>query len=183
MPKPSGPARKFSCHSRSPTIDPQIFGRAKSTAAGPKPQKTADDFVESAAPCSAVAPAHTRMRSPRNRTHTQPESTSPVSKTCPQLRPQNHMPPRLHFDVPMSYRARLVPFAALSRASKAALQRRERSRTTPSAAVGAPRWPKASAWEAGRPQRGARGRPRAARSFARGTRSQTSECSAIEIVQ
>jgi len=60
--------------------------------------------------------------SPRNRTHTQPESTSPVTETSPQLRPQNHMPPRLHFDVPTSYRARLVSLrSSLSLASKAAL--------------------------------------------------------------
>ena len=43
--------------------------------------------------------------------------------------------------------------------------------TKPHPAVGAPRWPQASAWAAGRPQHGVRGRPRVSTSHARGTQS------------
>jgi len=51
------------------------------------------------------------------------------------------------------------PFAALLRESRDSHLRAPRTRTVLRTAVGAPRWPQASAWEAGRPQRGARGRP------------------------
>jgi hypothetical protein len=56
--------------------------------------KKADDFVESAASYSLVETASPRTRAPRNRTHTEPPTTSPVSQTFPRRGPQNHLPPR-----------------------------------------------------------------------------------------
>jgi len=58
-------------------------------------------------------------------------------------------------------------------------QERSRIRTKPHPLVGAPRWPQASAWAAGRPQHGGRGRPRASISHARGTQSQRSDGSTL----
>ena len=70
-------------------------------------QNIADAFVEFAWPRSAGTFACTRARTPRKRTHTQPDYSSPVTQTLPQLRPQNHLPPHGAHKVPPSYCARL----------------------------------------------------------------------------
>ena len=73
--------------------------------------------------------------------------TRPVAQTFPRLRLQNHVPLHAALDVPSSCRASHLLLAALSHESRHS-QRRARlpTRTVPPTAVGAPRWPQASAW-------------------------------------
>ena len=92
---------------------------------------------------------------PRTRTHTEP----PLLPQSPKHSLGDGSRTTSRYALRSTVPRRTFLFAALLRESRHA-QRRERSRarTAPATAVGAPRWPQASAWEAGRPQRGARGR-------------------------
>jgi hypothetical protein len=163
-PTPSVPERKSSRDSRSPATDPPIFSQVNSAAAGSPAPNIADGFVEFAAPHNTRTSACTRARTPRNRTHTQPDHTSPVAQTSLSCGPRTtcrHTPARTS---PRRTAPSVSLCSSLSHASareRRNSQRRARSRTRTMshATVGAPRWPKASAWAAGRPQRGARGRP------------------------
>ena len=91
-------------------------------------------FLESATQRSALAPVYTRARSLRKRTHTQPDHTSPVARTFPRLRPQNHLPPHAAHHDPAPHRTaphRTAPHASLLFAAvslRRNSQRRERSR-------------------------------------------------------
>ena len=58
--------------------------------------------MEFAEPRCAVAPTPPRTRTPRNRTHTEPPTPSPVTQTFPRRRPQNHLPPDAALGVPAS---------------------------------------------------------------------------------
>jgi len=102
----------------------------------------------------------------RTRTHTAAPHTSPVTRTFSPRRFQNQLPPRaaLNASLPRFARSRPRPLAvAPRRVSFGVLEDAttdvESALTVPPDVVGAPRWPSASAWVAGRPQRKARGRP------------------------
>jgi len=90
------------------------FCQARSTAAGSKAEKTADDFVDFAYLDCAVAPTPTRARSLRNRTHTEPPITSPATRTFPRRRRQNHPPPCAALRRPRRVSHRSSFLAALS---------------------------------------------------------------------
>jgi hypothetical protein len=82
--------------------------------------------------------------------------------------PRTTCRPHFTLNVPTSYRAPDVLSLLRARSRYSRRRKYSRTRSMSPSVVGAPRWPKASAWEAGRPQRGARGRPPCLRRLTRG---------------
>ena len=133
---------------------PRIYGRPtlrSSVKQIRRPQARQHQISRTA---SWSSPRHSLLQ---HRQHTTADSTKAYAHAAgshptrhsniPQLRPQNDLPARAAQDVPTSYCAQLLPLQ-LSRARRNSRHREcSRTRTTPLAAAGAPRWPKASAWD------------------------------------
>ena len=146
---------------RSRTTRPQIFCPANSAnsvaAAGSPPPIRAYELVEFVTRHSALAPnLHASADSRNSYAHAAgslltrraniPSAAAPEPPRCTR---RSHVVPRLTSS----------PCSSLSRKPPLPMSRALTHSNHAATAVGAPRWPQASAWVAGRPQRGARGRP------------------------
>jgi|GEM_PF-5786001 len=154
------PMRKFSRPSRPCVRAPQIPVKQiqPQSASGSQQQQRRTISWSPQRRTPIFARAHGSADSTKSYAHGA-APTSSVAQTLPRRRLQNHPPPHaaLSRRIALSHRTqlRLFRFSLLPRQSlrPAVTPDERRHAPTPLPVVGAPRWPKASAWAAGRPQR------------------------------